>query len=444
METNMLSEEQLDAVQLCLDKEKRIVSITGQAGTGKTTILKHAFASLSESGYSIALVAPTGKAAKRITEATGIPASTIHRYLEFSNPGKVDEHTGKPQGISTPSRNKHRNVDEDFVFVDESSMVTKELWRDLIDAIGLKTNIRFFGDVNQLPPIEAGADFGKKIESPFEHAIKTFPTKKLTQIFRQGEGSGIVLNGDRIIHGIMPLRRDDFELVISNEPEKRLFDVIEDCFKEGIDFSDLKNQIIIPTKQGSIGTNGMNPLLQKKFHELRRITTPKIRLPRHSWDKLKKTDTNARSIYITEFDKVINTKNVYATQNTSYEVMNGESGIIENIYKDDDGEACITINLGDRIVECPSDIVSYSKTGQTFHNDPRKELDLAYAITTHKSQGSEYDYIIYYITRSMIYTLNRANLYTAITRAKKKCIIICDSSSGHKKNGLELTLSKLG
>lgn len=127
---------QREAMALCCDLDKRLVSVTGPAGTGKTTIMRQVYDTLTEHGYSVALAAPTGKAAKRIRELTGIPAMTLHRLLEYTSPGEIDPETGKPSFISFPRRNQERPLDYDVVIVDEYSMVNRDLHRNLMDAIG--------------------------------------------------------------------------------------------------------------------------------------------------------------------------------------------------------------------------------------------------------------------------------------------------------------------
>jgi len=143
-ELNLDTEQQL-GLALCMDMSKRLVAITGAAGTGKTTLLKTGYKEYTDSGYSVKLAAPTGKAAKRIEEVTGFPASTVHRLLEFSHPGEVDEKTGKVYGDSVPKRNMNNPLDCDVLFVDEYTMVNQNLHRDILDAMKPGSILRCFG-----------------------------------------------------------------------------------------------------------------------------------------------------------------------------------------------------------------------------------------------------------------------------------------------------------
>lgn len=164
------SEKQLEAIDLCLNREKRIVAITGPAGSGKTTIIKDVYKRLTDEGITVALAAPTGKAAKRIKEATGIPAVTIHKLLEYSRPGERDEKTGKPLTDTAPKRDHTFPLVERVILVDEYTMVNHELNRNIIDALGRGAVLRCFGDIHQLPPIEAHKLTGVD-SSPFEEHL---------------------------------------------------------------------------------------------------------------------------------------------------------------------------------------------------------------------------------------------------------------------------------
>ena len=149
-----LDAAQTEAISLCCDVTKRIVAVTGPAGTGKTSILRQGYVQLAYHGYRCVLAAPTGKAAKRIKEATGIPAMTIHRLLEYTHPGIPDPDTGKVADSSGPRRTRERPLDMDVIFIDEAAMIDMGLYRNLIDAMKSGSAVRFFGDANQLPPIE--------------------------------------------------------------------------------------------------------------------------------------------------------------------------------------------------------------------------------------------------------------------------------------------------
>ena len=148
-----LDKEQQRAVELCVDRTKRLVAVTGEAGTGKTTIIKNACDELSSKGVSFALAAPTGKAARRIREATGYHASTLHKLLEYNRPD-FDDDTGEPTSVSGPNRTRSNPLEQQVIIVDEYAMVATALHRNLVSAITSTTCLRVFGDVRQLPPIE--------------------------------------------------------------------------------------------------------------------------------------------------------------------------------------------------------------------------------------------------------------------------------------------------
>ncbi len=181
---------QQEAIERCLDinSNNRIVSVSGQAGTGKTSLIKDTHATLQSLGYRVDVLAPTGKAAKRVHEATNIRARTCHMGLEYTSPSDIDEETGQPIGETIPKRDKKNPLDADVVIVDEYMMVNWELHRNLIDALKSGACIRMFGDVNQLPPIESNAKLRDK-DAPFEEMMKKFASTQLQEVYRQGEGS---------------------------------------------------------------------------------------------------------------------------------------------------------------------------------------------------------------------------------------------------------------
>lgn len=404
--SNLVKDDlQEQAVALCCSTENRIASVTGQAGTGKTTIMKRVHHAFQTSGHNVALAAPTGKAAKRISEATGIPAVTLHRLLEFTHPGDPDEKTGKAIGVSEPRRNRNNRLDYNVILVDEASMINQQLFRDLMDAIPNGGVVRLFGDVNQLPPIEERDDY-KKLPSPFTKMMAEFPSVKLTNIYRQGEGSGIVKNAHRILQGWVPQNMDDFVLTIG---KPHLPNVVLDIAKtSGVDFNSLDNQIITPTNRGWIGQVQLNIALQKQRWGDELFRAPLM--PRSKWDK--------QELSVLEGDKVIWRKNDY-----NLNIYNGETGIIKSLAGD-----CVAVDFGDRVVDVPP-WISYTdpKTGDIKGYDPRVNLYLAYALTTHACQGSEYGHVVYVMDMSAFGLLSRGNFYTAVTRGRKKDWIVCDN-----------------
>jgi exodeoxyribonuclease V alpha subunit len=211
-------------VELCCSSNL-LTCVTGPAGTGKTTIIKEVHERLTHHGYRVALAAPTGKAAKRISEATGIKAMTIHRLLDFSSPGEVDPTTGKRSRVPFPRRHSDKPVDYDIVIVDEYAMVPTALHRQLVDALRPGAKLRCFGDINQLPPID---DVDR--ESPFRYLLRTkdFPTVILETLHRHDAGSSIVTNGLRILRGMVPVSDGGtFGVKVDERPLSALTKILE-------------------------------------------------------------------------------------------------------------------------------------------------------------------------------------------------------------------------
>jgi exodeoxyribonuclease V alpha subunit len=404
-----LDPKQAEAVATCCKLAARIVAVTGQAGTGKTTIMRQVYDLLTDKGYRVALAAPTGKAAKRIQEATNIAATTIHRLLEYSHPGDRDPKTGKVYGISTPQRNAYRCLDHDVVLVDEYAMVHHELHRALIDSLPGKGAIRAFGDINQLPPIEPSQHL-MELPSPFTDILHRFTGIKLETIHRQGVGSGIVENGQRINRGITPVRKPDFDIITTDEPIQKLEHYLFEGAGKDCKWDSIRHQIITPTNKGWTGTYALNQFLQRLY---RREKDGWLELPRHEWHaKL--------PLRVHVGDKVI-----YEVNNYGLELFNGEGGIVEEITEF--GE--IVVDLGDRHVTIPPIQEYLLPNGDVRQFDPRRDLQLGYAITTHKAQGSEYDTIIYVLNKSSFFVQLRSNFYTAITRARERACLIGDIRS---------------
>jgi len=412
-----LDNEQRQAIEVCCDLDRRVVPVTGPAGSGKTTILQHVFRTLYKHGSQVVLCAPTGKAAKRIKEATGIDACTIHRLLEYPHPGEVDQNTGKTLISTDPKRDRINPILPKVVLADEYNMLSVEVHRNLLDALPHGGVIRMFGDADQLQPIETN----KRLQaepSSFLKMLDKFDGIRLKTIHRQAEGSNIIANGRRIISGQMPLRKEDFELKITDEPVQAVLDFIQDNLTEDIDYGTIYNQIISPTKVGWVGTEALNAAIQQL---LQPMTKPYIEIARHKWSKIEE-----QRIYIG--DKVI-----YTVNNYPLEVFNGETGLVTK-FLDDGG---IEVDFGDKSIIIPVSLEMEGRHG-TYYTNPQKDLDLAYVITTHKAQGSEYNKVCYVMNRSRSFLLNRKNLYTGITRAKEKVTIITDAKS------INLSLYKKG
>jgi exodeoxyribonuclease V alpha subunit len=408
MELSTLEEDvkQQEAVTAACG-EDRIVAVNGKAGTGKTTIQRTVKEIMDEAGYNVVLCAPTGKAARRISEATNYPAFTIHKILEYPMPGEVDPKTGKALQQGLPKRHKNYPLDHHIVVCDEYAMVNREVHRNLIDALPPGGKLRAFGDVNQLRPIEQ-IQRNRDALSPFQELLAKFKSITLETIHRQSERSGIIENADAILRGRCPSRNEEFSIEVVNDPMQAVREFVE---KTDDDYSTLDAQIITPTKKTWSGTAKLNAILQAHFRSEKDGWVP---LPRFTWADDK--DTQVRP-----GDKVIWTKNDY-----NLEVMNGETGIIVETT-DEFGE--VIIDFGDRVLHIPPEVEFIDARGEAGSYDPRKQIDLAYAITTHKAQGSEYNSIVYVLNKSSKFIQSRSNLYTGITRAKSHVHLITDLTS---------------
>jgi exodeoxyribonuclease V alpha subunit len=390
-----LSMEQEEAIEMCLDKSNRIFSVTGRAGTGKTSVLGIAYdETVQQVGAGrVVLSAPTGRAAKRIYELTGIRAKTIHKLLEFPEPDEEDEQ-GNPIPPD-PRRNRERPLNERVVYVDEASMLSQQLYEQLMAALPPNGRIRFFGDNEQLPPVEKG--------SPFEALLKERASKRLNHCFRSDDE--VLFNAERIRNGRLPIRNYRFEIIYTEQPIKQLISfTTEEVVQRSV-------QIIMPTRNGNFGTNRVNPSLQLKFNPTGDI----LRVER----KAKILKDAPPPIALRGGDKFLWTQNDYTLK-----LFNGDLGYIDWVNSED---GSLQISTEDRQLIIPPFIQTYSPFhGSIIHYDPRKKIELGYAITTHKAQGSEFDTVIYCMTRAAPRMLNRRNLYTAVTRAKHNVVIITD------------------
>lgn len=424
---------QLSAIERCCDMQQRIVPITGVAGTGKTTIIREVYKTLGDAGYSVVLCAPTGKAAKRITEATGIPAMTIHRLLEYPHPGERDENTGAAMIATVPKRDKRNPISQVVVLADEYAMVNREVHRNLIDALPRGGRLCMFGDVNQLTPIEKGKLAGSK--SPFQVALEKFDGTVLETIHRTVEGSGVAVNGDRILRGMMPLRKDDFTLKITDRPVDAIMELVMDALESGINYGTNAGQIISCSKKSWVGTYKLNTALQDLLNPM--VSASRIIIPRHKWN-------NDQPIRVGVGDKVIWTQNAYDLRDEwdrvddpesdhpiyipcppEKTIMNGESGVVTRVGQEGD----IDIDVGDRIVEIPFQQTITDRNGRLATFDPRRDLDLGFVITTHKAQGSEWPHVVYVLNKSSSWMQSRHNMYTAISRARETATIVSDQRS---------------
>ena len=422
-----LAPKQREAVEVCCDITNRVVAVTGPAGTGKTTILKMVYETLLTAGYRVGLCAPTGKAAKRIYEATGIDAMTVHRLLEYSHPGEPDPRTGRPYGVSVPKRNRQNPLELDMVLVDEYAMVNTDVHRAILDALPNGGSIRVFGDDNQLAPIEEDKRLMEE-PSPFLKILANpkFKAVHLDTIFRQGQDSGVLLNANLILRGRYPTKNEQWAQVITEKPIDVLRDYILDQLneEEEVNFGDIENQIIVPQAKGWVGTTALNTMIQGLFYNEH---DPCIYLDRKPWMEGEGGKKGGK-IRVYLGDKVIITSNLY-----DLGVFNGETGKVIEI-NDDTGE--VVIDFGDREQAIPPILMVQNSHGTLSEIDPRKDISLAYAITTHKSQGSEYKRVVYILNKSNSWMISRRNFYTAITRAREQVFLIAD------QRGLSLGISK--
>ena len=367
-----LNDDQQRGVLACL--QHKVTVITGGPGTGKTTLIKKLLGILDEHNMKYKLAAPTGRAAKRILEGTGRYASTIHRLLEFDFSSMSFAH------------NEQNALPIDFLIVDEASMIDVFLAHALLKAVPLHAHVVFIGDIYQLPSVGAGNFLKDLIAS--EKATSVF----LKEIFRQAQDSMIVVNAHRINSGEFPLSyspdsKRDFVFIKEQEPENVPLH-LEAIYKKGLKkFGILPKDAItlVPMHRGSVGTQKLN-------YDLQNILNPakEVKKIMHS------------GITYKIGDPIMQLRNNYDKK-----VFNGDIGNI------------VDINLEDKelMVDFDSRIIEYDYSD--LH-----EIVLAYSISIHKSQGSEYAAAIIPIFTQHFTLLQRNLIYTAITRAKKLCIFI--------------------
>lgn len=398
---------QEEAITNCCDLTKRVWPVTGPAGVGKTWLIKRIYDNLVAAGYEVLLTAPTAAAARRIWVSTRLPACTIHRALMFSSPGERDPNTGKPTGHSVPKFGANNKLPYDVILGDEYAMVNWETHRALVEAIKPGAVLRPFGDVQQLQPIES-KDLDKDRPSPFQEMLQKFTGTTLTNIYRQTEEFGdIVDNCQRILKGITPQRTKNYRIAYTDSPVVELERYVMACLEKEIDFSRTENQIITPKNDGWIGIHALNAMLQRCFFD----NINAHPLERHSWDNKK-----GNSLSINIGDKIVNWKNNY-----DLGFFNGEGGHVKEITPD----GVVVIEDEDREIPVPpyQEIVV---RGETISWNPQKDLYLGYAKTTHKTQGNEYQHIVYVLNKSAQFVANRSNFYTASSRARKSVQIFTD------------------
>lgn len=376
-----LAESQKTAFDLALANSCTI--ITGGPGVGKTTILKAIIQTLKAAGINLLLAAPTGRAAKRMHESTGIAAKTIHRLLEF------DPTTG---GFS---RNELQPLATDMVVLDEASMVDVLLFSKLLKALPDNCSLLIVGDVDQLPAVGPGNVLSDLIES------QALPTARLTEIFRQAKDSSIIINAHRVNKGMYPVMKEqdglkDFYLMHSNDPEDIIHKIkllIRERIPSRFNCNPIKDiQLLTPMRKGLLGTENLNQSLQSILN-------------RRDSDYIKYGKTIFKPA-----DKVMQHQNDYDKK-----VFNGDIGYIENVNIENN---CLEVRFDGRLVK--------------YQQRELENLTLAYACTIHKSQGSEFPVVIVPIHMQHFVLLEKNLLYTAITRAKELVILIGDPKALHK------------
>ena len=422
----LLSEKQKEAIRAINDNNVTI--ITGGPGTGKTTIIKSIIEIYKQKKYKIVLCAPTGRAAKRMTETTGEEASTLHRLLEI---GKVDEESL----FKKDNEYQGAPIDGDIIIVDEVSMVDMFIMSYLLDCIYKGTKLILVGDCDQLPSVGPGSVLKDLISS------EKITTVHLDKIFRQAAKSKIIVNAHRVNNGKKFISKEDPEMeedskqdfffIKENNQEKVLEQVLSLCngrLKKFGDYDFFESiQVLSPTKKGLLGTKEMNKALQEELNPHREGEAEK----------------NSMGAIFRIGDRVMQIKNnydIYWEKKNSREVevgngvFNGETGTILNI---NEKEKNICVKFDDE------KLVWYE------FND-LEQLEHSYCITIHKAQGSEFDVVIMIVPQAAPMLLTRNLLYTGLTRAKKLLIVIgnervvdymIDNVDSKKRNtGLEFKL----
>ena len=374
--------------------ENGIEIITGGPGTGKTTIIKCIIEIYENNGMKVLLAAPTGRAAKRMSESTGREAKTIHRLLEMGV--SDDENSFFGRGEDEP-------LEADVIIIDEASMIDIMLMNSLLKAIRLGTRVIIVGDVDQLPSVGAGNVLRDLINSNFIKVVR------LKEIFRQGKESMIIVNAHKINNGELPhINKKDGDFFFdSREHNEEILQTIKDLINRRLpkfnsNWNSLKDiQVLSPSRKGMLGVDNLNK-------ELQEILNPP--------NKYKKEKKNKEMIF-REGDKVMQTKNNYSLnwnrvsgvgEEEGVGVFNGDMGFIEVINEE---KNTLTVVFDD-------------ERRVLYDYMYIDELELAYAITIHKSQGSEFKVVITPTFMGSAFLMNRNILYTGITRAKELVVVV--------------------
>ncbi len=380
-----LAPAQRDAIEQAA--RHKILVITGGPGVGKTTIVRAILSLFDLAGHTTRLSAPTGRAAKRMSEATGRDAVTLHRMLEFDP---------KERGFL---RKKGRSIESDVVIVDEASMIDLSLCDSLTQAIADEARLVLVGDVDQLPSVGPGAILRDIIAS------NVIPTVRLSQIFRQAEGSLIVQNAHRIHDGEKPEgstdKRGEFFVFTRKDPEEAaatIHELVTERIPRGFGLHPVRDvQVLTPMNKGVVGTIALNEALQRSLNP----DGPSV--------------TRGGKIFRLG-DKVMQLKNDY-----DREVYNGDVGLVRAI---DAEQGTLTVTFDGRDV--------------AYEESDLDELVLAYATSIHKSQGSEYPAVVITLLSQHFVMLSRNLLYTAVTRGKRLVVLVTDG----RALGLALSVTR--
>ncbi|MCL1882337.1 MAG: ATP-dependent RecD-like DNA helicase [Defluviitaleaceae bacterium] len=395
-----LSDSQHEAVISAVTKG--VFILTGGPGTGKTTVINIIIGLLEQKGLSVILAAPTGRAAKRMSEATGREAKTIHRLLEVSF---ISEDSRR----QVFKKNEEDPLETDVLIVDESSMIDILLMKSLLDAVAEGTRLILVGDIDQLPSVGAGNVLKDLIASD------CLPVARLTEIFRQAAESAIITNAHKINKGEYPAINDkekDFFFVRRQTPEDvthTILDLILNRLPAYKNFDSLHDiQVLTPMRKSTLGVTHLNNVLQAKLNP----------------PSQKKREREYGSVIFREGDKVMQIRNNYDATWEIFEknyrtdfgegVFNGDMGTIHSIS---DEELCVLFDDNRRV-------------NYTFSQ--LDELELAYAVTVHKSQGSEYRVIIIPVFGGPMMLLTRNLLYTAVTRARELAVLVGIPETMHR------------
>lgn len=378
---------QIAAIETAL--RSKVMVLTGLPGTGKTTTTLGIIAALETFKKKVICAAPTGRAAKRMSEATGKEAKTIHRLLGFTPSGGFEHDEDNP-------------LEGDVLIVDEASMIDILLMNSLIKAVPPTMRLILVGDIDQLPSVGAGNVLRDVIDSGM------IPVVRLTRIFRQAMTSRIVTNAHKINHGQYPDvsngKESDFFFIKDTDAEHtatEIVNLVKNRLPNAYGYEPKDIQVLVPMKNGAVGTKNLNIILQEAINPVGECIT-------------------SGAFKYRVGDKVMQIRNDYKKN-----VFNGDIGFVKAI---DSEENVMTVTFGGEDVE--------------YEKGDMGELTLAYACTIHKSQGSEYPVVVMPLLMSHYIMLQRNLVYTGVTRAKKLCVVIGDGRAMYKAINNQVVLKR--